>query len=169
MGRLIDPPLPPDDYTGETVATMATVPTLIVFCVAVAVFAFWSWRRTSDDLDRPLWLFTGIGFTVIAASIGALLWWGMYPWQAEYHQWRAVAGTVATVNSRLTATDVGTMQDKYVVTFQGNAQEYGVLDTRAAAVRPGDKLTITCVRRWQWSGAHGYDCNFVDAVRKQPR
>lgn len=166
----MNPPLPVDEYTGETVAAVSTVPILIVFFLAMTAFCLWAWRRTEDDMDRPLWLFGWIISAVIAASIGALFWWGMYPWKADYHQWRAVTGTVDSIDSRLTtAGQSGGMEDKYVVTFQGNDQEYGVLDTRAAAVRRGDTLTITCVRRWQWTGSHGYDCNFVDLIRKYPR
>lgn len=162
-------PLPADEWTGETVIAIATVPVLIFFLLLATAFCFWAWRRTDDDVDRPLWLGIGVGSAVITVLISALFWWGMYPWRAEYHQWRAVTGTVATTDSRLTATGNGGMEDKYVVTFVGDDREYGVLDTRAAAVREGDILTLTCVRRWQWSGSHGYDCNYVDLVRKYPR
>lgn len=167
----MDSRLPADEYTGETIAAMIAVPLVITGFVALTVFAFLRWRATDHTYDDegPLWLTGGITTGVCAALTGALLWWGMYPWKAEYHQWRAVTGTVASVDSRLTSTSQGGMEDKYVVTFEGNDQEYGVLDTRAAAVKPGDTLTITCVRRWQWSGSHGFDCNFVDFTRKYPR
>lgn len=52
------------------------------------------------------------------------------------------------------------------IKFRGSAQQYGVLDTRAAGIKPGDRLSIACVKRWQWSGTHGYDCNFVDLERR---
>lgn len=122
-------------------------------CVLAAV--------TEDKGKRvgPIFAAIGAGFLTAVAVFG--LWWGMYPWKAEYHQYRPVAGTVERIDSRIAAgaNDRG-VQQKYVVTFTGNPQPYGVLDTRAAGVRPGDRLEIACVRRWQQAGTDGYDCMF---------
>lgn len=168
------------EYTGETIATMVTVPLLILVSLAV----FWFLRKWAANLRAKVasgsgsqmekkwdidnarllmrWSWTGV---VLAGLIVVATWWGMYPWHDAYHQWTPVAGTVETVDSRLVSTGDKTMEDKFVVKFQGQDQQYGVLDTRAAGLKPGDHLTITCVRRWQWSGTHGYDCNFVSLER----
>jgi hypothetical protein len=162
--------LPEDEYTGETIATLTVTPLLIAGLLVLTVVAFRRWRRadsSGDDIDRPLWFGGAVVATVAALGVAALTWWGMYPWRAEYHEWRAVAGTVETVDSRLAPAQDGAVQEKYVVKFDDNPHEYGVLDTRAAMVRPGDRLTITCVRRWQWSGTHGHDCNFVAHQKKE--
>ncbi|GAB3156407.1 hypothetical protein GCM10027258_62800 [Amycolatopsis stemonae] len=111
-----------------------------------------------------------VGYPLVVLIAGAVVagafWWGMYPWKSEYHHWNPVSGVVDTVDSRRVATgDQGATEDKFVVTFRGNPQQYGVLDTRAAGVKPGDTLSITCKRAYQWSGTHGYDCNFVDLKR----
>lgn len=117
------------------------------------------------SVDKFDYLFFRAGWiAAVTASVGVVVatWWGMYPWVAEYHQWVPYSGRVATVDSRLVSSGENASETKYVVTFAGNSQQYGVLDTRMASVRPGDSLSITCVRRWQWSGSHGYDCNFSD-------
>ncbi len=155
-----------DEYTGGTVATMIVVPILLVILALAFLFCFLAWRAAREDHSPdagPLlagWLFAAI--LIVSTVVGT--WWGMYPWKAEYHRWRTVSGVVATVDSRLTGTADGSMEDKFVVTFEGDGQQYGLPDTRAAALRKGDHLTINCVRIWQWSGSHGYDCRFVERV-----
>lgn len=159
-------PEPPDQFTAETVWTIALVPFVIFVCAAVAGVMFLMWRsmRADREPDTGWALATSIGFAVLAGLIGLALWWGMYPWKAEYHEWRAHSGTVSKLDSRIvSAGDHGGSMDKYVVKFEGDDQLYGVLDTRMANVEVGDELVITCVRRWQWSGSHGYDCNYVDS------
>jgi hypothetical protein len=161
------------EYTGQAIAAMITVPILFLLLLAGSVFLFKKWRglraeKLAGEHDEyavvtPALALTAFIVCAVSAVVAAVgLWWGMYPWKAEYHEWRPVSGVVETVDSRLTAASGnGTMEDKFVVTFEGNPQQYGVLDTRAAGVKPGDRIEITCVRRWQWSGSHGYDCNFV--------
>jgi len=153
--------------TGGTVATLIGIPILLLVQIAPAIWAL-RYARSNRDTGNYSEEFAA---KILAAVLGVLIvltlvatWWGMYPWRWEYHEWRPVSGTVASVDSRLNRTDSGT-EEKFVVTFEGNRQQYGVLDTRAATLRPGDRLSITCVRRWQWSGTHGFDCAFVDMER----
>jgi hypothetical protein len=154
--------MPDTVMTQESLWALILVPLLIVLLLVGA----WLLRRLARwkdfDLGEERWMVTtGAWICLIGALLSAVgLWWGMYPWKWEYHQWTPVAGEVRTVDSRLIGGD-GSMQDKFVVTFVGNPQQYGVYDTRAASLRAGDHLTIACVRRWQWSGTHGYDCNFI--------
>lgn len=175
------------ELTGGTIATMICVPILALFLLVATAACFLAWLamraevKTADDTkarglygktDKEkvigerraalgLWL---LGVVALAATtVGT--WWGMYPWKTEYHHWTPVAGVVDTVDSRLVSTGDKTMEDKFVVKFRGGDAQYGVLDTRAAGLKPGDKLTITCVRQYQWAGTHGYDCNFVSLER----
>jgi hypothetical protein len=155
------------EWTGETIATFIAVPLLIL---GLAVAAYWLRRGEKQQstktygepgMFKAAWMAALIG--IVLAVVGT--WWGMYPWKTEYHQWTPVSGVVDTVDSRLLPAGETSVEQKFVVSFRGNPQQYGVLDTRAAGVKPGDRLTITCVRRWQWSGTHGYDCNFVSLER----
>lgn len=159
--------LPAPEWTGETIAAMIVIPLLIV-ALAVATYLFRRWEITErgDRYGDPA-IAKGLWITMLAGIVlaSAGLWWGMYPWKAEYHQWRPVTGRVTTVDSRMVPAGEHGMEQKFVVMFDGNPQQYGVIDTRAAGVKPGDQLTITCVRRWQWAGEHGYDCNFVGLER----
>lgn len=157
--------------TGGTVATLICIPILLLILGAGLVWALRYARRNHDTGNDG----EEFAAKILAAALGVIMgitllatWWGMYPWRWEYHEWRPVSGTVASVDSRLNRTDSG-MEDKFVVTFEGSRQQYGVLDTRAATLRCGDRLSITCVRRWQWSGTHGYDCAFVDMERPTTR
>lgn len=145
--------------TAGTIATIIAVP-LILLCLSLFFWVGRRWGAVADEYDAPF------AAVIQGASAGLILvtlvgtWWGMYPWKAEYHNWTPVSGTVATIDSRLVGRDQSTDQ-KFVVTFTGSAQQYGVTDTRAASVRVGDSLDLTCVRQWQQAGTDGYDCNFV--------
>lgn len=167
-------------YTGETIATMILIPIALLLCAGLFIGLRLRARKLAaksaaeyklsyltdwdGDNARLLrrWSWAGPVGAVVTV---ALTWWGMYPWAAEYHHWVPKSGTVDTVDSRLISAGNSSMEDKFVVKFQGSDQQYGVLDTRAAGLKPGDHLTITCVKRWQWSGTHGYDCNFVSLER----
>lgn len=157
--------MPETVMTGESIIALIAVPLVIVGLLVAAHLLRRKARDLTDKFDR-----NSARGAVAICLVGVLanivgLWWGMYPWKWEYHQWRPISGTVATVDSRLVPAGDKSMEDKFVVTFEDNPQQYGVLDTRAATLRPGDGLVITCVRRWQWSGTHGYDCNFVSMTK----
>jgi len=147
------------EWTGESIAAMIIIPLVIVILLLVG----WLLHRRAGDEDREsaysdYWMYQGFAILcwVLVPIVAVSFWWSMYPWKTEYHQWQPKSGVVSKVDQRLlNATG------KFVVSFQGSDQQYGVIDTRAAGIEVGDKLTITCVRRWQWSGTHGYDCNFV--------
>lgn len=147
------------EMTGGTVATIvAMIICAVIFFIAVAGILL-----IAEDAAERIGSF--IVLVVVTALVAVGFWWGMFPWKFEYHHWVPVSGVLETVDSRLVSTGDNTMEDKFVVKFQGNDQQYAVLDTRAAGLKPGDRLTITCVRQYQWVGTHGYDCNFVDMVR----
>lgn len=147
------------EWTGESIAAVIIIPVMILICAAGG----WLLRRGAltqdrEDVFTDYWPYQlgSLACWITVPILVVSLWWGMFPWKIEYHQWTPVSGTVSKVDQRLlNATG------KFVIKFSGSDQQYGVIDTRAAAIDVGDRLTITCVRRWQWSGTHGYDCNFV--------
>lgn len=71
-----------------------------------------------------------------------------------------VTGQVDRIEKRLVSGG-DSMEEKYVVLFEGNRQEYRVDDTRAALVKSGDELTVACKRQWQWASTHGYECRWI--------
>lgn len=117
-------------------------------------------REGASTYDKGLWTGTKWCSRALALLfvIGTAL--GMYPYAGEYHQWRDVAGTVASIDNRLIGTGDG-METKFVVRFADTDQQYGCDDTRCAQVREGDRLTLSCIRAWQYTGTDGYDCRFV--------
>lgn len=158
-----------DTFTVGTVVTILVVPVLLAVALGAAVYFWLRSRRESAAVDRTSFRWLSVGAVGAAVVVAVVSWWGMYPWRAEYHEWREVSGVVEFIDSRMLPAEGGRgVEDKFVVIFEGSPQQYGVLDTRAASARPGDTLTITCVRQYQRAGTHGYDCNFVSLV-KSPR
>ncbi|WP_025358364.1 hypothetical protein [Kutzneria albida] len=86
----------------------------------------------------------------------------MFPWTAEYHQWRPVGGTLSEVQSRLiSAGSNGGSNQKFAVRFTGSKQEYSCEDTRCALLKPRQHLELSCIREWQYAGTPGYACQYV--------
>lgn len=154
------------DHTSLSLGVLIGLPVAGLFILlslgAIALGVFGIQRGEPDRL--PL-IAGGVGALLVTLAVTAFT---MYPFSAEYHQWRQHTGTVSVISSRLlSAGDGKSTEQKFVVRFAGSAQEYGVNDTRAAAVKVGDQLTITCKRAWQFSGTDGYDCNYVSAIPAQ--
>jgi hypothetical protein len=124
---------------------------------------WWKRERGASYGDGPLAI---VGIVVGSLMVaGALIGTGvgMWPYSAEYHQWRTTTGTVQAVGSRLLGDGTGTTQ-RFVVTLAGIGQR-SCDDTRCAEVKVGDRLTLSCKRAWQYSGTPGYDCNYLDDER----
>lgn len=131
---------------------------LLLLLVALTAWLFWLWREDGDGMFA---FFGGCSaLTVIATVVLALAPTGYYPYKGEYHQWRAVSGTVAEVGNRILTSDSG-IEQKVVVRFQGSELMFGCQDTRCAPVKPGDQLDLKCKRAWQYASVSGYDCRFV--------
>lgn len=153
-------------WTIEAVVACTLVPLLVLALTFGAVQLWRLSRRLEWDEEARLASRIGAGVCAVSAAVAVGgLWWGMYPWQAEYHSWQPISGVVATTDSRLLPAGDSSVEQKFVVQFVGDPTLYGVLDTRAAAVRPGDQLDLSCVRRWQQTGSHGYDCAFTSMQR----
>lgn len=106
------------------------------------------------------------GITVgVVALVALLLFTGgmfaaYFPLDAAYHQYRQVDGTVRTITNRIVAAGDHGSETEYAVTFAGSSQQFFVADTRAAKVKPGDRLTLACVRGFNYGGADEFDCNW---------
>ncbi len=97
----------------------------------------------------PMWIFLCLMILIL----------GFYPYGQEYHKFVPTSGVVASVNDRLVSTGKG-MEQKFVVKFEDDDQEYGCLDTRCALIEVGDTVTINCIKEWDYQGADGYDCKW---------
>lgn len=129
---------------------------LLIGAVLILVWA----HRNAEDYDSGIARWTGIGLAFCAVAAFALTLVGMWPLKAEYHQWRETSGAVTEIDSRLLADGNGGATERFVVTFDGGEQR-SCDDTRCSQVEEGDDLVLACKRAWQWSGTHGYDCNYV--------
>jgi hypothetical protein len=140
--------------------------------VILLLLSAWWLHRYARRHDGDSYSDSGIARGLAWTAIGSILVviaataWFMWPYSGEYHQWRTESGTVTQIDSRLLASDTkggGTTQ-RFVVELDGDRQR-SCDDTRCAQVEVGDVLTISCKRAWQYSGTHGYDCNFVSVKR----
>lgn len=136
---------------GLPVATLA-VALLVGVIVYGARFANRSsWSGWSDRRLLLTWTPALLAMLLIGLTAA------YYPWSGEYHQYRNVSGTVASIDSRL----LKDAETKFVVRFDGSSMQFGCDDTRCAQVKEGDSLTLSCKRAWQYTGTDGYDCRFV--------
>lgn len=107
--------------------------------------------------DGPGFLYGGIAALIVTLGITVFCFW---PLQKEYHYWQPVEGTVAQISSRLLPSG-NAMEQKYVVTLVGSTHPYGITDTRASLLDPGDKVSLSCIRQYEFgSGDHGFNCRW---------
>jgi hypothetical protein len=153
------------DHGPWSLGVLIGLPVVVIIVLAAiggaGLSLAWAARQRSSYASREgavlAWVFLGVALITVAVAA-----WLFYPYEAEYHQWREVSGTVETVDSRLLPSG-DAVQEKFVVRFEGDRQEFGVEDTRAALLEPGDQLTVTCKRAWQFAGTDGYDCRWISS------
>lgn len=130
----------------------------LALLVSAVVFIAW-WINESDRLTALVTV--PLSLVVLGLYTGGIIW-AYWPLQAQYHQYRTVSGTVQTVANRLvSAGDKGGSNQKFVVTLIGGSQQYGIEDTRAALLKPGDRVDLRCIRKYDYgSNNAGYDCKW---------
>ena len=139
--------------------------TIIVALVVAMWFALGAWRERrahGDPVDCLVAAAIALGVAVIAGALAAAPGTGFYPYDSEYHQWREVAGVVEQVDSRQIADGKG-MSERYVLVIDG--QPFGVDDTRAATVRKGNEVKLSCKREWQYASESGWGCRWAGAEK----
>lgn len=136
---------------------------IVLVCLAIAIFGAMN-RRYDEPGERfGLWFMIGgtLSALIVVAIVGVLMW----PWKHDYHFWVDKGGVVEQVSKRLVPAGEKSMQEKYVFVIDG--RPYGVLDTRAALVKVGDRVDIACKRAFEWGvpqSANGWDCKWRGAV-----
>lgn len=133
-----------------TLGVYIGLPVTIVVLVVSGIFAY---------VQRDEFGIAVMGWIVFVTVLGIALW-QFFPYTPDYHRYKPVSGTVAEISSRILGNG-DSVDQKFVVVFQGNPQEYGCLDTRCALVKIGDRLSLKCLKKWEYAGTPGYDCNFV--------
>jgi hypothetical protein len=140
-----------------TLGTLIWLPIVALLVLGLVAFAVFCFMESEPGL--------GVGSIALAVAfiVGtALPSFGMYPYKAEYHQWRDVSGTVEKIDKRLIGSS-DKMEDKFVIRFANSGgRQFGCDDTRCASVTAGDWLKLSCKRVWQYTGTDGYDCRFSD-------
>jgi hypothetical protein len=115
-------------------------------------------RLHQDELKAGGRLLFWGGLATLGTALG--IWIGAtWPsFDMQYHSYRPVEGTVATVESRLLGGDGST--EMYVVKFVDDATAYRCDDTRCALLHPGSQVRLRCIREWQYAGVSGWRCNY---------
>lgn len=131
----------------------------IAWCMIVSICALLTiiFTKWSFNNDEPSWGWGGVIAFLIGIPIAAL---GFYPFNMAYHSYRPVSGVVEKIDSRFISTGSKSTETKFVVKFAGDSQLYGCTDTRCANTKPGERLSLACIRVWQYAGVDGYDCKY---------
>lgn len=153
-----------------SLGTLIGFPLLVLTAILLLVLSIWLIRKSirltkqsSADATMVFWCGVAASVSVLLVVVGTA--WGMWPYKAEYHQWRETSGVVAAIDSRLMSSgDNGGTTQRFVVTFE-DKRERSCDDTRCATVKVGDILVLECQRQWQYAGTDGYNCNYVSDRR----
>lgn len=132
--------------------------TLMVAACLAGIPAVLRWGGR-NEIDRGPSIFAAALSAVAAFLILIGTAFGMWPFKAEYHQWRETTGKVRAVSSRIIPAGERSMQQRFVVEYTDGRQR-ACDDTRCTLVRPGDELTLMCKRAYQWGASPGWDCNW---------
>lgn len=146
---------------GFTAGLTVTI-VLAVICLAVVAWGLVYSRTAAYDAVDGWWL-VGVGavgllITVAAAAIA------FYPYDMQYHRYKPVTGTVEESTARMLASGDGGSTQQFAVRFVGSPQVYRCDDTRCALVKPGDRLSLNCIRDYEYASTSGWRCRFVGSV-----
>jgi hypothetical protein len=120
------------------------------------------WRRTADRYDRSMANVCVVASVVAIVATVGITAAALYPYDMQYHQWRSVSGTVAQVDVRMQSDGSATSQNYAVRLTDG--QTYRCDDTRCSLLKPGDTVSLKCIREWQYASTSGWGCRFVSSV-----
>jgi hypothetical protein len=138
-----------------------------VLLLTFGLLAWWTLRTLRREGYRwhavPDGRLIGSGLTgilaLIVVPVFVLTTWPTF--NLDYHRWQYVAGTVATVETRLVE-----QTELYAVTLtETGDQVYRCDDTRCSVVKTGDRLGMWCIYQWQQASTPGMVCNFGDHRR----
>lgn len=105
-------------------------------------------------------LYTAAACAASVLIIGGVTFVKMWPLRYEYHHYVSKQGVVDRIGNRIFTTGSGDTREvnqRYVITFRGDSQQYGIDDTRAASLAAGDRVGIKCKKEHQWFQDYGDD------------
>jgi hypothetical protein len=144
---------------------IAIILLLLILAATIACFRL----AFAEPGEYGFWMGAGITVGLIGMLLTAFFMtpWGFYPTGgSDYHKYKPKTGEVSEVGRRLLPSGEKSMEEKIVVRFKGSNQEYGVTDTRAALLKPGDTLVIKCKKSYDFGSVAGFDCKYVSATPK---
>jgi len=139
------------------VAYIVWIPLLSILAILCLVAMGWCIYKRATSRYSSDWGIGVISFGIIALICGGLAIWGAFPWDTTYHKYYHVTGQVEQIGSRQVASEKA-MYTRYVFTIKG--KPFGVDDTRASLVKPGDNVSLQCSRDYQYAGAPGWVCEW---------
>jgi len=129
------------------------LPVAAILALICVVLGIWAARVEEYGLAVG----GAVAFVIVVAAAAVFFW----PYQKEYHWWQPVEGYVERIDSRILPAGDRQVEQKFVVKLVGIPHPYGIQDTRAALLKKGDHVSLSCIRKWQFgSGDHGYDCRW---------
>lgn len=139
------------DRIGPTLGAYVGIPLLVLG--ALITLALLAAVIVGDiDIKIPAGIFLVCALLIMGIGVAAY-----YPFGSEWHSNYRVTGTVQETNKRLIA-DGDSMSERYVLNIDG--KPFGVDDTRASLVKPGDKVTLICNKEWQYAAEAGWACRW---------
>lgn len=131
------------------------VPFLALGLLVCALLIVGAYRVDDEDLSPMMLGLGGVGGVVLLV-IAVLSY---YPFNAQYHKWYDVTGTVEATNKRL-ISDGKSMSERFVIKFKESPTLYGCDDTRCSLATAGKPLTLACKRQYVFNSTSGWVCNY---------
>ena len=137
---------------GSTAAVMG-----IFFFTLLALITYRA-NKTGEINDWGIcWMWGGIA--VIITCVSAAL---LYPSDMDYHTYRQVQISVASIDVTISSQDRQTYASYVITSDQGDL--YVCEDERCASVSEGDHLIASCIKKWRYYGADESRCRFIEVI-----
>lgn len=110
-----------------------------------------------DPFDGHMVFWGGVACLVLTVVITAV---ALFPYDMQYHSYRHVEGSVDAVQARMIGDGDGGTTQMFAVRFSGDGTAYRCDDSRCSLLKPGNHLSLWCIREWQYASTSGWVCRF---------
>jgi hypothetical protein len=139
--------------------------TYLIFTIIVALIVIGCAIPAGVMFRRGDWDIAILPVGILVVVLGLYTWAVWPPWDMHYHFYEPVTGTVAKVDKRMVSAGESSMEEKILVTLDGEKDQYGCTDTRCTSLEEGDHVALMCLPVWQTYGTDGFDCEFTSATK----